>query len=195
MVVIDSGHPPDIGAVIAPRDMSESCPYVEGYCGEHIHDYPDVIQKAGRLKIPRICRFYSLFSVYFAPNFPDPILDNPAGAASESANERRRNAMDRDARALAAAVAMRVAAHRPISSSTTRVRRRPAQANAIAGPSTLPQAPAGQSHTIPTQAEIELLTRLANGNGLSSHDTAGFLRDVIPVAILFLVVFFVVILY
>jgi hypothetical protein len=180
MIVVDSGRLPDIGIIIAAalaQDMLESCPYVEGYCGEHVQDYPDVIQKAGQLQSPVICTFYFMYlTLYLTPKFPDPILYNPAAAVA--ANDRRRNTTDREAREVAAAIAMRVAARRPISSSTTRVRirRHLAQANAIAGPSTMPsqdQAPANQS---PTQAEIELLTRLANGNGLSSYDAAGFIE-------------------
>lgn len=177
MIVVESGHLPDIGTIIAAaltQDMSEICPYVEGYCGEHIHDYPDVIQKASQLNIPGICVFYSPFYALSLSNCPDPTPYRPA--VTVAANTRRRNAMDREAREWAA-IAARVAAGCPVSSAATRVRRRQAQANAVAGlvlPQT--QAPAGQFHPIPTQVEIDLLTRLANGDGLSPYDTEGFIE-------------------
>jgi hypothetical protein len=57
------------------------------------------------------------------------------------------------------------------------------QANAIAGPSTSTQpgfvrgqdAP-GVSELCPTQMELDLLHRIANGSGLSYYDTLAFLE-------------------
>lgn len=71
----------------------------------------------------------------------------------------------------------------PSSPAYTRIRR-PVQANAIAGPSMQPgneenrslQGDPGASGPTPSQMEVELLIRIANGTGLSHYDTLGFLE-------------------
>ena len=103
----------------------------------------------------------------------------------DRARRRRREALDREAAAYLRA-GSHGAAHQPqatlqpTSPAYTRVRRPvQAQANAIAGPSNQP-APGngvpGEPELSPTQMETELLTRLANGSGLSQYDTLGFLE-------------------
>ena len=102
----------------------------------------------------------------------------------------RRRGLDREATVHRPDTATHQRTHQP-SSSYTRVRRC-VQANALAGPSGstrpgnggntgtvqghgVPGAP-GVSVPSPTQMEIDLLTRLANGSGLSQHDMLGFLE-------------------
>jgi hypothetical protein len=103
----------------------------------------------------------------------------------------RRRALDREASVHRPGTATRQRTTHQPSSAYTRVRRH-VQANAIAGPSARPQAGNGsntgivQGHGVPgapgasvpspTQMEIDLLTRLANGSGLSQYDTLGFLE-------------------
>jgi hypothetical protein len=101
----------------------------------------------------------------------------------DRARRRRRDEVDRKAAFLRARDldAARQHTRQSTSAAYTRVRR-PVQANAIAGPSNqsgngVPQAgDSGESVLSPTQTETELLTRLANGSGLSQYDSLGLLE-------------------
>ena len=114
-----------------------------------------------------------------------------SGTPWEFDNEaRRRDVIDRRRDAVHQVDdATRERTRRPSSAAYTRVRRRPVQANAVAGPSTQPGNGGGsvQNRDVPgasqavmvmspTQQEIDLLVRLANGSGLSHYDTLGFME-------------------
>ena len=104
---------------------------------------------------------------------------------SDHARQRRRDNLDREAAFHRVSDEAHQRTRQPTTAAYTRVRRR-VQANAIAGPSNQ----AGNS----APGESELLTRLANGSGLSQYDSLGFLETCTRCGNLFLVVFLVVIL-
>ena len=95
---------------------------------------------------------------------------------SDRARQRRRDNLDREAAFHRVSDEARQRTRQPTTAAYTCVRRR-VQANAIAGPSNQAgnSAP-GESEQSPTQVETELLTRLANGSGLSQYDSLGFLE-------------------
>jgi hypothetical protein len=157
----------------------EDLPYVSGYCGE-FHD--GISQQAG----PRLIPGMSVLLLYIIITTDG--LSDPSGFFDDSndrARRRRRDALDREA----ALYRARDTAPQPTSAAYTRIRRR-VSANAIAGPSTRP-VPAnaiagpstprgngepGESEMSPTQMETDILTRLANGAGISQYDALGFLE-------------------
>lgn len=161
----------------------EDLAYVNGYCGEFL---AGIYQKAG----PRLMPGTTSMSVYFiytvtATDWLDTLgfFDNGNNYDRDRAWRRRRDDLDQEA-ALHRAGYYSDTAHQhtsqPTSAAYTRVRRpvQPeAQANTIAGPSNQPgNDMPGEFEPSPTQTETELLTRLANGSGLSPYDRLGFLE-------------------
>lgn len=100
----------------------------------------------------------------------------------EHVRRRRRDALDRIAASYRAGDATRQDTTSQSSSAAyTRVR----HSNAIAGPSNQPgngeisglgRGEPGESLLSPNQVEIDLLTRLANGSGISHYETLGFME-------------------
>lgn len=92
----------------------------------------------------------------------------------DRARRRRRDDLDREAAFQRARDAARQHTRQPATAVYTHVRR---PANAIAGPSNQHgNGVPGECELSPTQMETELLTRLANGSGLSQYDCLGFLE-------------------
>jgi hypothetical protein len=105
-------------------------------------------------------------------------FDNGNNYDRDRARRRRRDDLDREAAFHRARNAARQRTRQPTTAAYTRVRR-PVQleANTIAGPSNQPgNGVPGECELSPTQMETELLTRLANGSGLSQYDRLGFLE-------------------
>lgn len=151
----------------------EDLAYVEGYCGEFCDG---IFQQAGPRRMPGM----SVYFIYIVTTIDclDTLdfFDNGNRDSYDRARRRRRDDLDREAAFYRAGDAARQRARQPTTAAYTRVRR-PVQANAIAGPSNQPgNGVPGESELSPTQMETELLTRLANGSGLSQYDRLGFLE-------------------
>ena len=90
---------------------------------------------------------------------------------------RKRAMLDRESAKVLASISARPKPP-PVSSAHTRIICRPTTANAIAGPSAI-VPPVGHAAVIGAMAnyrEVQLLTTLANGNGISSYDIQGFIE-------------------
>ena len=182
----EPGQYPDMEAILSIylRDRSlETLPYITGYCGEF-----GILQRAGPRQIPGMSMSLQIF--VYCYHYLSLISDmwGLFGSDNDRVRRRRRDALDREAAAYLRADS--AAVQRTLQSTSpayTRVRR-PVQANAVAGPSTQPgraETPGsaqgqdglpGESVLSPSQLEIDLLIRLANGSGLSQYDTLGFLE-------------------
>ena len=160
----EPGAYPDMENILSVylRDTTlEDLPYIVGYGGEFCDG---IFQQAGSRLVPD-----SSWS----------FLD------MEHVRRRRRDALDRNAASYQADDAARQnAARRPSSAAYTRVRCS-TSSNAIAGPSNQPgngeipgrgHGDSGESLISPNQVEIDLLIRLANGDGISHYDTLGFME-------------------
>jgi hypothetical protein len=92
------------------------------------------------------------------------------GVDYEAVRARKREALDKESAELAASISARP--HPLRSSAHTRVIR---HAKAVAGPSRIPLD--GHSRTGASDHEIQLLTALAGGDGISPYDNQGFIEE------------------